>query len=130
MDNPVRQWLEIAHEDYDVAGIVLEKGKYLYSVFMCQQAVEKAIKALYQHKFTEVPPRKHDLIRLADEVGFLGTCSEEQKLFLSTLTEFYIESRYPGDRAKLAKQCNRKFAETILENTREMMMWLENLLEG
>lgn len=129
MNAHVQEWLDISREDYDAAEVMFENRKYLYSVFMCQQAVEKAMKALYQHKFTEVPPRKHDLVRLADEAGVLGECSDEQKVFLSTLTEFYIEARYPGDRAELSIRCDRDFARTILDGTREMVVWLRNQLK-
>ena len=130
MDAHVQEWLDISREDYDAAKVMFENRKYLYSVFMCQQAVEKAIKALYQYRFTEVPPRKHDLVRLADEAGVLGECSDEQKVLLSTLTEFYIEARYPGDRAKLSTRCDRDFARTILDDTREMVVWLESQLKS
>ena len=128
MDAPVQEWLGIAHEDYDAADVMFRNHKYLYSAFMCQQALEKALKALYQHRFSEVPPRKHDLVRLADQAGVLSACSDNQKMLLSTLTEFYIEARYPGDRAELSARCDRDFAGAILEDTREMIMWLEKQL--
>lgn len=44
MNVHVQEWLDISREDYDAAEVMFENRKYLYSVFMCQQAVEKAIK--------------------------------------------------------------------------------------
>lgn len=95
---------------------------------MCQQAIEKTIKALYQHRFAAVPSRKHDLMRLADEAGILNACSDQQKAFLSTLTEFYIEVRYPGDRLRLGTICSREFAEMLQASTEEMIGWLDSQL--
>lgn len=128
MDAAVHEWLEIARDDQSVARILFQKGKYVYAAFMCQQAVEKTIKALYQHKFGEVPPRRHDLVRLADEAGILRACSDAQKTLLSTLTEFYIEARYPGDRMQLNTFCNQEFSRALLASTEEMIEWIENQL--
>jgi len=128
MDTAIQEWLEIARDDLGVARILLEKDKCVYAVFMCPQAVEKTIKALYQQRFTAVPPRKHDLVRLADETGVLDACSDRQRAFLSTLTEFYVEARYPGDRLKLGAICNREFAEMLLTSTEEMIGWLDSQL--
>ena len=47
MDTAVQERLEIVRDDLGVARIPLEKDKCVYAVFMCQQAVEKTIKALY-----------------------------------------------------------------------------------
>ena len=58
----------------------------------------------------------------------MDACSDRQRTFLSTLTEFYIEARYPGDRLKLGAVCNREFAETLLTSTEEMIEWLESQL--
>lgn len=86
------------------------------------------IKSLYQQRFKALPPRKHDLFRLADDSGILGECSDSRKMFLSTLTEFYIESRYPGDRASLSSLCDEGFAGEIMRSTWEMIAWLRNQL--
>lgn len=45
------------------------------------------------------------------------------------LTEFYIEARCPGDRLQLSVVCNRKFAETLLTSTEEMVEWLESQMK-
>ena len=72
--------------------------------------------------------RKHDLIRLADEAGVLNACSNRQKAFLSTPTEFCIEARHPGDRLKLGDMCNREFSEMLLAGAEEMIEWLRSQL--
>ncbi|NJD04595.1 MAG: HEPN domain-containing protein [Ruminiclostridium sp.] len=37
-------WEEYAQYDLDTAEVMFDTGRYLYSVFMCQQAVEKIVK--------------------------------------------------------------------------------------
>ncbi len=66
-----KQWLNISDDDYEVATQLFETKKYLYCLFFCQQAVEKAIKAIYYEKQEETPPRKHNLTSLAADTNIL-----------------------------------------------------------
>ncbi|WP_242826070.1 HEPN domain-containing protein [Desulfurispora thermophila] len=68
---------------------------------MCQQAVEKALKAVFFEKNGQTPPRKHDLISLAGDAGLLPDLDHEAKKFLRKLTYYYIETRYPDKRVEL-----------------------------
>ncbi|TEB05198.1 HEPN domain protein [Pelotomaculum schinkii] len=49
-------WIETADDDHEVAGHLFNKKKYLYSLFFCQQAIEKAVKAVYYDKSTRHHP--------------------------------------------------------------------------
>jgi hypothetical protein len=60
-----KQWAEQARYDLDTARAMLDAGRYLYVVFCCQQAVEKILKALIAQRSKELPPRIHQLVRLA-----------------------------------------------------------------
>lgn len=61
--------------------------------------------------------------------GSLATSyHSRQASALSTLTEFYIESRYPGDRLHLSAICNSEFAEKLMTGTEEMIPWIESQL--
>lgn len=64
------QWAEKARYDLDTAKAMLESGRYLYVLFCCQQAVEKALKGVIARRTGEMPLRLHNLIRLAEEAGF------------------------------------------------------------
>ncbi len=57
----VEYWLDIADYDLETAKSMLQSGRYLYVVFMCQQAIEKVIKALYVNTFDAEAPRSHNL---------------------------------------------------------------------
>jgi HEPN domain-containing protein len=43
-------WLDIAKYDLDTADAMLDSKRWLYVVFMCQQAVEKLTKGLYSKR--------------------------------------------------------------------------------
>lgn len=42
----IAYWLDIADYDLGTAKAMMDANRYLYVIFMCQQAVEKIIKAL------------------------------------------------------------------------------------
>ena len=75
-----------------MAEVLLNEGFVAGVVFHCQQALEKLLKAIWIETHEQaVPPRTHDLIRLAQEVA-VGL--EEWHPFLSDLTEQYVATRY------------------------------------
>ena len=47
VEEKVEHWLDIAEYDLETAVAMQETGRYLYTVFMCQQALEKLLKAIY-----------------------------------------------------------------------------------
>lgn len=59
MDNKEKYgyWEDIAEYDLGTAEAMLLSGRYLYVVFMCQQAVEKLVKGLFVLHKGEEPPR-------------------------------------------------------------------------
>jgi len=121
-------WLNIAQDDYEVAGQLLENKKYLHCLFFCQQAIEKAIKAIYYEKNEETPPRKHNLASLAEDIGVFDELERLDSDLLNTLSQYYIESRYTEDRDALARKCNKAFTEDILKKTEVVFKWLKNQL--
>lgn len=40
-------WEEYAQYDLDTSDVMFDTGRYLYTVFMCQQAIEKIVKGIY-----------------------------------------------------------------------------------
>ena len=89
------EWLEKAEHDLNTARINLEQKVYDASAFFCQQAVEKALKALHIKEHAELI-KTHDLNFLGKKVGLpnnlLKACNR--------ITTFYVESRYPDSYAE------------------------------
>lgn len=61
------------------------------ALIMCQQAVEKALKALYIAQTGKFPPRIHSIERLAE----LTEMRSELEPALLELEDFYTTLRYP-----------------------------------
>jgi HEPN domain-containing protein len=75
--------------------------------------------AIVEQRDTE-PPRTHDLVELADLGGLELT--QEQRLFLTRLTDHSVRSRYPGGEYE-EEDVRQLFAET-----KEFFEWLREKL--
>jgi HEPN domain-containing protein len=63
-------WEDIAKYDLDTAEAMYQAGRYLYVVFMCQQAIEKLAKGLYVYKRGEEAPRTHNIHHIVKSFPF------------------------------------------------------------
>jgi len=93
MQKAVQEWLETSEYDLETAKAMLKTERYLYVAFMCQQAIEKILKAIYVQGKNELPPRTHNLLYLIDVLQ-IDTEDPDKNLF-SQLNQFYLETRYP-----------------------------------
>ncbi|MBN1918828.1 MAG: HEPN domain-containing protein [Verrucomicrobia bacterium] len=69
MGKSADSWRQRAEYDLETARAMLDAGRSLYVLFCCQHAIEKALKALIVERTGELPPRIHNLPRLADAAG-------------------------------------------------------------
>ncbi|MDP2990267.1 MAG: HEPN domain-containing protein, partial [Kiritimatiellota bacterium] len=118
------QWSEQAEYDLATAGDMLKAGRLYYVLFCCQQAVEKMLKAIYARKLEDVPPRTHQLVRMAEETKL--ELSEEHKDFLRELSAYYIQSRYPDEMEDMADGVSVDLAKQVLGRTEELIRWLRS----
>lgn len=128
MKSKTKNWLNIAQDDYDVAGQLFATKKYLYCLFFCQQAIEKAVKAVYYERNEETPPRKHNLTSLAKDAEVLDELERLDGDLLDGLSQYYIESRYAEDRDVLTRKCTKDFTWNILKRTGVAFEWLKSQL--
>lgn len=61
-----RKWLDRVAYDMDTAKAMLQTGRLIYAIFMCQQSLEKCLKALLAYENKEIVPI-HNLRRLAEQ---------------------------------------------------------------
>ena len=85
-----RIWYNHAKEDLSAAKYNIKGRKYRIAAFLCQQAAEKALKALHIKKIGKYP-RIHDLVVLGEKVNV----PEDLMNRMRVLNSVYIESRYP-----------------------------------
>jgi HEPN domain-containing protein len=91
-----RHWQEISQLDEKAAVDLFALGNYPLSVFHCQQAVEKYLKALLY--FSGKPQFSHSLTQLGAElaVRLQTALPEEVATAFNELDFHYTASRYPG----------------------------------
>lgn len=119
-----KYWVEQAEYDLETAIAMQKTGRYLYVGFMCQQTVEKALKAVIAKQGT-FPPKTHDLVRLVGLAGISDLLSEEQNRLLDDLYPLNVEARYPSDKEKLAKALNKVTCGKFITETGAMLKWIK-----
>lgn len=120
MKEEVKNWMKIAREDYNTAKANFEIKKYRFASYLCQQAIEKALKALLIKKTGKII-KIHDLVRLGKEVGI------EEKFFdsLEKISYVYIDSRYPDIPHR---EYNQEEADEDIKIAEEILKWIEENL--
>lgn len=102
MEKPIYQkWLERVNYDIDTAEAMYVTRRYIYAVFMCQQALEKCFKAFMAFKEMEIVPI-HNLRRLAEMTGVIGEVTQEELKKIDFLSQYYLNARYKDDIEELS----------------------------
>jgi HEPN domain-containing protein len=123
----IQYWLDISDYDLETARAMLFSERYLYVVFMCQQAMEKIIKALYVDRYDKEPPRSHNLAFIFKKIKI--SMPDDTFKFFNILSAHYIENRYPEYKKKLSTTLNKLKAEEYLSKTEESYKWIKSLLK-
>ena len=123
MDKYVSHWLERSKYDLETAKAMLDARRYLYVAYMCQQAVEKLLKAIIaQHGKENLPI--HNLNRLAELAELSGELGEGQIDLLAELTAYNIVARYGDYKESLSEIVDIQKAKFLYDRTLELFQWL------
>jgi HEPN domain-containing protein len=130
MKDSVKYWLGIADYDIETAKAMLKTGRYLYVGFMCHQVIEKALKAVISRDCEEgeIPPKIHDLSKLAIRAKLFDLMSEEQQDFIDDLNPLNIESRYPEYKDEIAAGLTKESSREFVKGTEAMLCWIKEQL--
>ncbi|MCU0601901.1 MAG: HEPN domain-containing protein [Desulfobacterales bacterium] len=107
----------------DTAKAMLDAGRYLYVAYMCQQAVEKLLKAIIAYHGKENLPI-HNLNRLAELAELRGELADEQIDLLAELTAYNVEARYGDYKESLSEIIDIDKAKILFDKTQELFRWL------
>lgn len=113
-------WKASAEEDFAAAESLLEKGHFRHCLFFAHLAVEKMLKAHVTRQTSDIPPRIHNLVRLAESAEL--RLSPEQARFLRGFDVYQLEGRYP-DSAQILLDLETARAKLTLAE--EMLKWLK-----
>jgi HEPN domain-containing protein len=119
-------WLDIAQYDFETADAMYNSGRWLYVVFMCEQAIEKLVKRLYTLYVDDNVPKTHNISSLVR--AFEDKLPEPVSLDKFTLFEdlrlFYVNGRYTNFKQKLSASTDETTATVYLNRTKEVFAWL------
>lgn len=120
MKEEVRRWWEQAKQDLKVAQDNFGLRHYEYAAFLCQQSVEKALKAVLLNRSGHI--RKiHDLVALGKDVRLPAQLLQ----FCTEMTQAYVFARYPD----VAGATNiKESAADFLMQAKEILKWTEKQL--
>ena len=126
----VKYWIELADYDLETAKAMLQGERYLYVGFMCHQTVEKALKAVMAQKFLheDIPPKTHNLIKLAALAEVHEVLSQSQRDFVARLNPLNIEARYPSYKQQLLDALTKDECEKIISETEVLLCWIKSRL--
>lgn len=127
-------WEDVAEYDLVTAEAMLFSGRYLYVIFMCQQAIEKLVKGLFVLYKGEEPPRIHNIWNIFDRIFDIDKLGKEEKIvaekyfsFFDELLAYYISERYPSYKEKLSQSITKEKANEVLIKTKGVFSWLKSL---
>ena len=124
----VEYWLNLCDEDMTTAKWLLQGKRLLHMTFFCHQITEKALKAVVASVTGEIPPKIHDLKKLAKQGNILDNFTDNQFAFLVELDPFNTEARYPDYKAKIAETLTEEKCDRILKETEDFLCWIKNEL--
>jgi len=113
----VIDWWKKGMKDFDSARVNFKEKLYDVAAFLCQQSIEKGLKALYLKKFKRLI-KTHDLYYLGKKLNLpknlLGICEE--------ISSFYVETRYPDTYAEF----DEENVSPAIEKTEKVLKWIKN----
>jgi HEPN domain-containing protein len=125
MREEVRRWISDAEESLKDAQAMIKADRNAATVFHCQQAIEKALKALYMLQHDKDAPRTHSLVFLGNETGTLDRFGD----ILRELTPAYTDTRYADatvESPELIYGGGR--AHRLLDQTESFFKWIRSEL--
>lgn len=119
----IKYWIDNAQTDIETAELLITNNKLLHGLFFCHLAIEKALKAHVVKSTSEIPPKSHNLLFLAEKAQF--ELPKETEIFLGILMKYQIEGRYPDYKPEIPVS---KIVTEYLEKTKDLFSWLKKKL--
>jgi HEPN domain-containing protein len=123
VEKQVAYWHDSAIEDWEVAQGLIRASKTRHGLFFAHLALEKLLKAHVCRKTQDLPPRIHNLIRLAELTAL--PFSSKQIEVLADMNVFNLEGRYPDS---FTPPPSLTEVKKYLERARKVYEWLRNQL--
>ena len=122
-DKLIKYWIDSSDEDFDTMISLYENKRNSWALFVGHLMIEKLLKALYVKINGDFPPFIHNLLRLAEKCKL--ELSDNQKLFLVTVTAFNINARYDDYKKSFIKKCTPEFTSQWIESLKLNRKWIK-----
>ncbi|MEK6873666.1 MAG: HEPN domain-containing protein [Nanoarchaeota archaeon] len=127
MREEIKRWFDQSDNDFDGANYNFNGGKFYIAAFFCQQAVEKALKALFLYENKGAVPQSHSLVYLAKNTSI----PEKYFSFLRELTPKFIDTRYPDASVDLPSNIyDEENTKEILDKSKEVLIWIKKKIKS
>ena len=127
MLNKADYWLELCDDDMKAARAMFETKNYLWTGFICHLIAEKALKAVIASITEQIPPKTHDLPKLAS-IGNINDMTDDFKKLLNNLTPLQIDARYPEYKEKISATLTKEYCRRLLKETGDFLCWIKQKL--
>ena len=124
VEKQVEYWRKGGQEDWDVGADLVRRGKSRHGLFFVHLAIEKTIKAVVVANTGEMPPKSHDLLRLAALARL--SLDDERRSALSQISRYCLEGRYPDTWGGPPDEEEARVAVLAAES---VSAWLQTMFE-
>lgn len=126
MRDEIKNWYLQAERDLVSASNSFDSGDFYLCAFMCQQSIEKGLKAIILEKFRDKFVPEHSLIKLGKKVNI----PVEHHSILKKLSPQYFLARYPDASEDVPFELyDSKVARDFLDTSREVFSWIKKQLK-
>ena len=134
--NEAQKWMSQAQEDLKAAACLFQNAHYSFTCFHCQQAVEKALKAVLfaEGRLKNSDLEAHDLLTLAYRVSGIDERFQVIPNMVASMHEYYIKTRYPDYRRGFfqssipAKMFSYEDAKDAISKAEEILKLIQQVL--
>lgn len=126
MKDATQNWLTLSEKEFKLAELSLKGDEPIGVIYHLHAAVEKALKAIYEET-KGIPPKIHNLRKLAIECYGSQMKSQEEKLF-NLLDKAFIDSRYPKNIKQFENEYNINSCKGLIQETKGLIKCLRNIL--
>jgi len=121
------EWLKQSEYDLDTAESMYIAGRYLYTIFMCHLAIEKALKSLIVEQTDKLPPKIHNLVQLMKQSKVRLTY--DQVKFITRLSLAGVVTRYPEDLSRAINEYPRPVTQNYLNDAKDVIKCIKQQIK-
>jgi len=90
----------------------------------------KSIKTVIAHGCAEgeMPPKIHNLIKLASDASLINKLSDKQKSLLRKLNPLVLDARYPDYEQDTLSTPTKEICEEVITEVEEFLCWIKKQL--